>query len=175
MIIYDKSDIHHKAKQFLEQECPYVKVKDIDWDNASDPGDSYNCIGFAVGDMKWWAPPLVSGGVRLNPEHHWPESVQVCEDDVDNVPLDLFIEAMKTARFENCKDGEWEGDYDKITIYHDEERFRHVAIHISPSAWKSKLGLYSDFEHAPKSIDCQLYGSGRCFMRRTKQVKSSSP
>ena len=103
-----------------------------------------------------------SSGVVLNPDHVWPGGVPG-GDTVDD-----YVKAAESEGFRCCDSAEWEQGVTKITFYYKthDRTFTHVALHVAPGKWKSKLGEESDIEHPPAGVDCFLYGSGRIHMRR---------
>ena len=80
---------------------PNLDSKTIPWDDASDPTDDYNCMGLAVGVLRWWSPPDAPGCVR-NPRDFWPASIKG-----DGILVSAFVEAAGTVGFETCDNAEW--------------------------------------------------------------------
>ena len=177
MVTPVQSDKHRAAKLFIQRCCSKLTVDKVDWKNASDPGDAYNCVGFAVGVLKWWQPPVrADDGTILNPTDYWPAKVP------ELFTIEAYIQAIKTVGFTICDSPSWDLSYQKIVLYYDVGKgavpsfFKHAAIQTHPDVWESKLGLGSDIKHSIDSLDntsdpdsgASCYGDGRVFMRRLK-------
>jgi hypothetical protein len=161
---------HGFTVRFFDNHFPNIKAAAIDWNAASKPSEKYNCMGFAVGDMKWWQPPRLPDMVD-NPGDYWPDNV----DKIDTI--EAFIDAAKTARFSECETSDWEERLEKIVLCYrmvgEKKEFSHAAKLMSPGVWKSKFSDMSDVEHSLFGLDDSAYGNGRKFMRRTIEEKSS--
>jgi hypothetical protein len=163
-----RRDKHQGAKDFIQRWCDRgkLKVEDVRWDRASDPGRQYNCFGFVIGRLRWCQPPIVVNGKRRNPTDYWPEGITT------NTSIEAFVEAANSEGFQECPTGEWNENFETIVLYFTEtdREFTHAARHKSPGLWESKLGPLSDFEHPLDGVDNIHYGSGRVYMRRAKQI-----
>lgn len=126
-----------------EQDCLFTSKATFD----------YNCVGFVVGDFRWWQPD------DDRPERYWP----------DGVPHDYwatsFVKALETVHFERCQDGNPEEGFEKIALFHKGGVFKHASLVSSPR-WKSKLGELEDLEHPSSAMDKSVYGNIHCYMKR---------
>jgi hypothetical protein len=172
----NQSDRHRKAKKFVAARCgPNLKVQDVDWDQASSATKRYNCVGFALGELKWWEPPKVSGGMRKNPHQFWPQGI--AEDDTEAL-VESYVEAAKSIGFSACISADPEEGLEKITLYYavaDKKRlFMHAVLHLPDGKCASKLGPDSDIEHPRDAFDgasC-CYGDGRIHMSRPASMRT---
>jgi hypothetical protein len=164
-------DIHAGTKLWIRSYCRQLKIGDVDWDNASDPSEGYNCMGFAIGHYAWWEPPIISDGVRMNPKAKWPDGMPRSD------AVESFIKIAEDHGFKlkdnlECREGErW------IVLYYTENEdrpFWHAARCMSAGVWKSKLAEHSDIFHAPNALDDVIYwGKGRKYMKFEERVKPS--
>jgi hypothetical protein len=154
---------HRETAQFVDDEFPNLRSADIDWDDASDPTDDYNCMGMAVGVLRWWSPPNAPG-VAPNPRDYWPPAVTN-----DQITVAAFMEAAATVGFSRCPSADWEEGYEKIVFFHDRIEFKHAAVQVAPERWKSKFGNLSDFEHTLEQlVGITFYGDEQKYMKRRK-------
>ena len=131
-------------KDFIRTKLKKLKVKDVDWTNASDPtpDNGYNCFGMAVGVLRWWESPDIRGGVNLTPYVYWPKGLPL------NDSIDAYIAAARLQGFELCTEQE-------------DDCFLHAARYVGDGKLLSKCGNLSDFEHPLDAMDdCSFYGSG---------------
>ncbi|HZL34449.1 MAG TPA: hypothetical protein VFC78_04005 [Tepidisphaeraceae bacterium] len=153
---------HSRTKRLFELHFPAINVDKIDWGAASEPSEHYNCMGFAVGVLKWWQPPS-QPDLTSNAGDYWPDGV------VADVTIAAFVSAAESEQFSLTGSSEWEDGYEKIVLCFNKEdvgrQFTHAARLISPDLWKSKFGELSDVEHTLVEIEA-AYGAGRRFMRR---------
>jgi hypothetical protein len=96
MVSSDLTDIHAGTKKWIIKWCRQFKPDHVDWSKASKPDPGYNCMGFAVGVLRWWQPRIVSDGVLLNPTDYWPPGVPD-RDDIEG-----FVRAAESVRFKKC-------------------------------------------------------------------------
>jgi hypothetical protein len=130
-------------------------------------------MGFAVGVLKWWEPPKVSGGIRKNPHHDWPKGVAV--DDSEAL-LESYIQAAQSVGFVKCDTDDSEDGQEKITLYFTasggKNFFQHATLHIGKNRCLSKLGRDSDIEHPTNGLDrVVFYGSERLHMKRDASLR----
>jgi hypothetical protein len=175
MAIYQERipDKHRNTKEFLHNSFRDLDVEGIDWLHASDPTESYNCMGFALGIEKWLEPPIVERNeesgtfTRLNPASEWLEAVEpaVYPPDVQ-WPIEHYVRVAILCGFKHCSDGSYDDGLEKIMLFHDGKYFRHAAIQRSAERWESKIGWESDFSHSMNDLDGDgtVYGSHRIFM-----------
>jgi hypothetical protein len=137
-------------------------VRESDCDFASRSTWDYNCVGFAVGDYRWWH-------YEEHQDYFWPGGVK------RSGWARSYVEALKTVHVEECKDSSPEPGYEKIAVYHRGGRFKHVAVIDAPK-WKSKLGEYEDIEHPPDAMEKSTYGKVFKYLRRSLQyVRDALP
>jgi hypothetical protein len=137
----------------------------VDWKSASLPSEDYNCVGFAVGDNRWWQPSNVPG-LGNNDWYYWPEDAPA-----DDGSVDTYVEALGTVQFELCENGDWEDGIEKIVLLFDDEGFTHAAVLVAPGIWKSKFGELSDFTHSLDELSNGCYGDGRVFLKRLRSTR----
>ena len=158
------ADRHSETKEFIRRWCSKLSVEEVDWQNASEP-KRYNCMGFAVGVLKWWQPYERDRHGRVkNPRDYWPAGVP------SQVTIDAYIRAAESVRFSCCDPG-WEPGFEKIVLFYktvgQERLFTHAARQVSVDRWKSKIGKESDIEHG-EDIGCAPYGNGKIYMKRAR-------
>lgn len=119
---------------------------------TSDPDDTYNCVAWALhDDTNWWEP---------HGQAYWPINYK---DD----SLDGYITMFRAMGFERCSTDEPEEGYEKIAIYVDRDGgFSHVARQIDLEYWTSKCGQADDIFHYLKSLEGDLFGNVKVFMKR---------
>jgi hypothetical protein len=116
----------------------------------------YNCVGFVVGDFRWWHPEDLES-------HYWP-------DGIERDPrkwAHLYVTALETERFEPLDSvPKFDAAYENIVIFHKGGQFSHVALQVGESRWRSKLGCYEDLEHPLDAVLRGKYGQVFRYMRR---------
>lgn len=138
--------------EWLRDNFPRLSECDCNW--TSRPTWDYNCVGFAVGDYRWWHPD------DEYDHHYWP-------DDATRSPwASAYVEALKTVHFEECDNAEPESGYEKIVVFHKGGLFKHVCIVESAARWRSKLGEYEDLEHPSCGMDDGKYGKVFQYLKR---------
>ena len=158
-----RHDEHWRTKLFINSDLPKLRVEDVDWAGASHPTPdlSCNCMGFALGLDEWWEPGIFKRGKKLNPYATWPAN---CLEDES---IAAFASAAESQGFSYCYNAEWENGFQKIVLYYKDGLFTHAARITAAGRMKSKLGEYSDIEHDADALDCELYGDGRVYMKRS--------
>ena len=154
-------DKHWQTKFFLRSDIPGIKVKEVDWASASDPTPrlDYNCVGFAVGVLKWWERLDIREGRLLNPYAYWPPGIP------NDLKIETYVAAVGTAGFKECSKAEWDtAATRRIVLYHNSGEFTHASLYVTASVWKSKFGEYSDIEHHPDATG-DYYGPGRVYLK----------
>lgn len=160
------SDKHGEARKLIYRYCRNFSVDQVDWNNASDPTDGYNCMGYALRVLKWWQPAEWGPNKEnLTPKHHWPRGVP------ENLLIESYVLAAKTEHFRECKKSEWVEGCEMIVLYYKEfggnKEFTHAARCVSPDKYESKLGEDSDIPHPADAFDnIWFYGNGRVYMMR---------
>jgi hypothetical protein len=141
------------AEAYYDRDFP--RLRSLGFRRVSEPAD-YNCIAFAVGDLKnWWWP---SG----REDEYWPFPIP------DKVTLQSFIDAFSTVGFGPCAGGNPETGVDKIALYGlDEEHVRHAArLDAGKDQWKSKLGPDEDIEHTLEGLEGPCYGKVLAYLSK---------
>lgn len=138
-----------------EMEELFPRLRGTDYQITSPPDAVYNCISWAVGEVKnWWWPAEPA-------KTYWPAGVPRMET------LDAFCAALATLGYVVCDHAEVEQDYVKIALYADAERVpTHAARQLLSGRWTSKLGRMEDLEHALHDLEGALYGSVTLIMKR---------
>lgn len=159
-------DKHRPSKDWIRFHCRKLKAEHIDWDAASDPTETYNCVGYAIGIQEWWQYRIVNDGIWMNSAHRWPRELPDNEDSIE-----VYVEVAKMHGFVPCDDATPEEGFDKIVLYYDglssDMSFRHAARVISAEVWDSKVGPHSDFRHTPDAFDdVTTWRGGRVYMKR---------
>jgi hypothetical protein len=128
-----------------EERCEITSIST--WD--------YNCVGFVVGDYRWWHP-------EPQDEHYWPPGIS------RDFSVESYIRAFETAGFVSCVDGGEEDGFEKIAVYQSGGLFTHVTMQVAPGRWKSKLGELEDLEHPLEGLEGGAYGQLHVFLKRVK-------
>jgi hypothetical protein len=166
-MVNSQVDKHAATKAFVVRDLKTLRVKDVDWANASDPTPNYkyNCFGLAVRFERWWQMPIYQGGKNMTPYAHWPAGLP------SNNSIDAFIAAAKLRDFVLCSEAEWkQSSAEKIILYHDGDDFTHAARYVGNGQLLSKFGRLSDFPHPIEALE-GVYGDGRKYMVKAGQPK----
>lgn len=142
------------------KDVDFPRLKGSDWQQTSEPDVKYNCIAFAVGrtDVVWWPDDYPDPD-----SDYWPQDV------LREETIEAFIELYKSMGFEECTDGSFESEYEKIVIYAIGDEPTHAARQLENGHWSSKLGVGDDIRHdAPEALSGPCYGEPARFMRRLK-------
>ena len=92
---------------------------------------------------------------------YWPPEVP------DNDHIDSFAVAFAGLRYELCDDGDLQEGFEKVAIYAEGQRVKHMSRQLPSGRWTSKIGRNVDIEHeTPEALEGSIYGSVACFMRR---------
>lgn len=129
-----------------------------DYEQRSPPDDRYNCIAFAAGETdRWWWPGRRSGV-------YWPPSAPFQKTVL------AFVDAYASIGFEECDDGEFEEEYDKVVLYAKNGLPTHAARQEHSSRmWLSKLGSSFDIAHTSvDEIGGDEYGEPVQYLRRRR-------
>jgi hypothetical protein len=119
--------------------------------------DSYNCIAFAVGDTQNWWWPMRGYGI------YWPPGFPLSD------AVDVLVDIFEVHGYTTCSDGICEIGYEKVAIYSNQGRFKHVARQLQSGRWVSKLGEEQDIEHEQaQHVECRAYGRISRFLRRRR-------
>lgn len=133
---------------------------------TSKPTPEYNCIAWAYSITNRWMWPNTGEHPFLDGVHYWPDN-SIMEPTIEN-----FINAFKLKGYELCDNGDFEEGYQKVALYAQpgSDVCTHAARQLRNGFWTSKLGKYEDIQHGTAySIENQVYGEVRCFMKRIFQ------
>ena len=122
---------------------------------TSFPDDTYNCVAWAMHDnTNWWEP---------HGQAYWP----IVDRDVS---FTGYLKMFEAVGFERCSTGDPEEGYEKIAVFADQDGgFSHVARHKQLKFWTSKCGQADDISHHLESLEGDLYGQVKVFMKRRTQ------
>ena len=122
---------------------------------TSPPDTTYNCIGWAAGDVaNWWQAGL-----------YWPFPSHPLDDTVAELR-----KVFQSLGYTECPSGDLEPGFDRVALYGISERYTHAARQLPDGRWTSKLGTEEDIEHdSPDVVAGGVYGEVALFMKR-KQV-----
>jgi len=135
----------------LEEDFP--GLVDLPYEPTSPKDPAYNCVAFALGDLKnYWEE------IRLN-GYYWPQGIP---DDTMAGWLELF----SIHGYRETDDDGLETDFERIAIYGSAQRAEHVARQKASGIWVSKLGIGKDIEHTLAGLEGDLYGKVVKIMKR---------
>jgi hypothetical protein len=164
------ADIHAGTKAWIRDWCRKFTPDAVDWDNASEPSEKYNCMGFAVGVLKWWQKRDISDGINLTPQYNWIDGVRE-EDDIES-----FVALAEAMGFQRCDENDQEEGSEKIILCFRDDKYRpfmHAVLHIAAGRFKSKLAEHSDIEHPDDAFNdvSHWIPMGRVYMKRRPEKK----
>jgi hypothetical protein len=135
----------------------FPNLRNGEYDETSDQTCLYNCIAWAAEDTsKWWWP---------SEDGFWPSGLPINDESAAN-----FQQAFRiTCDYEPCDNGELENGFQKIAIYMNGGRVKHIARQLESGSWTSKLGIGWDISHhLLDGLNCSQYGQVAAFMRRPR-------
>jgi len=139
----------------------------------TEPTLVHNCVGFALDQCRWIEPPSIPGYDEGNPRHHWPFDVDPKTTIEERFHIDHYIKVAALVDFAPCgQDISWEKSVEKIVFIHKNEQFSHAALQVSANVWKSKLGLFSDFEHPFDGLFGDNHGAGFVILKRSRRTRN---
>lgn len=151
----------------LEQCFPNLAGK---YKLTSPKDGTYNCVAWAVGDIKaFWDDVRILG--RRVKGYYWPPGISADT-------LEGWKEVFKLHAYHECDSGAFDSDFEKIAIYVDADGApSHVARQTGSGTWTSKLGVSCDIEHETlDSLEGEEYGTVGAIMQRLckdgKRVRS---
>ncbi len=128
---------------------------------TSDETATYNCVGFAAGDVKrWWEPLSVP-----QPGYYWPPGAMGGDGNED---IGALKRCLAELGYYECTNGDLETGFTKVALYAiDVDDYKHVAIQEANGEWSSKLGDGFDIRHkTPHCVSGPKYGTVMGYMRR---------
>lgn len=138
----------------LEQLFPALARSD--YRITSPANNDYNCIAWAVGEVRnwWWPGP---DPVR----EYWPADV------VREVTIAAFQAAFASRDYVVCNSEEVEPGFEKVALFASADgKPQHAARQLLSGRWTSKLGKAEDIEHALHDLEGTIYGSVAMFLKR---------
>jgi hypothetical protein len=151
----------------IEQCFPAVVGK---YKLTSPKDGAYNCVAWAVGDIKaFWDDVRIHG--RRVKGYYWP-------DGCDVETLEGWKCVFVLHNYGECESDAFDVDFEKIAIYVAADGApNHVARQTGSGTWTSKLGVSCDIEHETlDSLEGEEYGTVGAIMQRPckdgKRVRS---
>lgn len=140
----------------LEGDFPGLIDSHYELKSPKDP--AYNCVSFAVGDLKrYWDDVRVNG-------YYWPPGAPSSDT------LDGWVEVFSVHGYRETDDATLESEYEKIAIYGKADTPEHVARQKASGVWASKLGPGKDIEHRTLAVlEGAQYGKVVKIMKRKCQ------
>jgi hypothetical protein len=136
----------------------FPNLEESDYEKTSPSTPSYNCIGWAAGDMDWWEPD--SGY-----DYYWPPNTP------REYTMSAYVKAYQTLGYQSCGTAKFEAGFEKIALYADSDGMpTHAARQLRSGQWTSKLGSFEDIKHP--TLEClngDLYGKPVLYMVRAVQ------
>ena len=122
----------------IERRLPGLEASE--YQITSDATDEYNCVAWAVGeDDRWWSH-------EVDDEYFWPDRAPRSEG------VESYQAMFALYGFAECDNGDLERGVEKIALFADEGRFKHVARQLDSGRWTSKLGADCDIEHELEAL-----------------------
>jgi len=136
----------------LEELCPGLKECPYKITSPRDP--RYNCVAYAVGDLKafWY-----NAGVR---GYYWPPGAGSAET------IEGWTKVFELHGYKETQDRTLQPEYEKIAIYASVDGPEHVARQKASGVWTSKTGKGVDMEHTLEALEGAFYGKVVKIMRR---------
>lgn len=141
----------------LEQCFPNLAGK---YKLTSPKDGAYNCVAWAVGDIKvFWDDVRILG--RRVKGYYWPPKISADT-------LEGWTEVFALHNYRECDSDAFDPDFEKIAIYiQPDDSPSHVARQIGSGTWSSKLGISFDIEHETlNSLEGDEYGKVAVIMQR---------
>jgi hypothetical protein len=118
----------------------FPNLQPSDYEITSPKTPSYNCIGWAAGEMyRWWEPDQYK-------TYYWPPTVK------REYTVQAYIDAFRSIGYQPCGSAKYEEGHEKIALYCDEDGPTHAARQLKCGQWTSKLGPDEDIEHL--TLEC---------------------
>ncbi len=113
---------------------------------TSDPDTSYNCVGFAMGETRWWWPDAMGQG-------YWPLEAQ------RTIAIPAFVRAFSTKGYQPGTTETLQPGIQKVALFASGNIPKHAAVQQPTGRWKSKLGFAEDIEHDLRGLEGAVYGT----------------
>lgn len=121
---------------------------------TSSHSNDYNCISWAAKDDHFWWDPNIDYG------YYWPRHA------IREGSLKGWQSAFSSIGYQVCATGDFDFEYEKISIYAKEGEPTHAARQLPNGKWTSKCGRLQDIEHLLEDLEGLEYGMVTVFMRR---------
>ena len=122
----------------IKQRLPGLEASE--YQVTSDATSEYNCVAWAVGeDDRWWSH-------EVHDEYFWPDRAPRSES------VESYQAMFALYGFAECDNGDLERSIEKIALFADEGRFKHVARQLDSGRWTSKIGEDCDIEHELEAL-----------------------
>lgn len=134
---------------------------------TSDKDGTYNCLAWAACDgLHWWDP--------TDEDSYWPKEVE------RSLAPSAVAKAFETRGYQECLDGSFDQDYQKIALYGTSNEIVHASRQLIDGSWATKLGPDEDVIHAsPEDFEGRAGGDnyGRIvkFMQRRRKEDDPAP
>jgi len=141
-----------------ELEGAFPGLIDSSYEPTSPKDPSYNCVAFALGDLKnFWDDVEVNG-------YYWPPGVP-------SDTLAGWLEVFSIHGYHETDEDGLEEDFERIAIYGSLKTPEyivpeHVARQKASGTWVSKLGSGKDVEHTLGGLEGVEYGKVVRIMKR---------
>jgi hypothetical protein len=141
----------------VEQSFPHIVGK---YKLTSPKDKSYNCVAWAVGDIKRFWDDIRIVGRRVK-GYYWP-------DGCDVETIEGWKCVFELHGYKECGSEAFDPDFEKVAIYElDNGEPSHAARQMGSGKWSSKLGVSFDIEHETlDSLSDGEYGTVAVIMQR---------
>ena len=131
-----------------------------EYEPTSDEDANYNCIAWALYDIRqWWWPTPRYGAFWL---------AQVPRNNKRETVIKIF----EMHGYVTCESSDPEPGYEKVALYEisPESGIEHAARQLQSGEWTSKLGEWEDIRHkTPQSVECDDYGRVVQILKRPRE------
>jgi hypothetical protein len=149
----------NERKQEIDDVFPNLR-REGEYQETSEETDKYNCIAWALYDVKqWW----------------WPTPRYGCYW-LPGLPRDnkreTLIRTFEIHGYIKCDSAEPEKGYEKVALYeiHPGSGVEHAARQLQSGEWTSKLGEWEDIRHkTAQSVECDDYGKVVQILKRRRK------
>jgi len=118
----------------LEQDCPGLAGSQT-YEIKSPRDPQYNCVSFAVGDLRrFWYDAQIAG-------YYWPPGAPSADT------IEGWLKVFEIHGYVETQNDGLEPEFEKIAIYASPEGPEHVARQRASGVWTSKMGKGHDIEH----------------------------
>jgi hypothetical protein len=122
---------------------------------------NYNCVAFALGDLKNFWLDVRFGSRRLG-GYLWV-------DGLSDKTVAGWAAVFSKFGYQDADSATLESEFERIAIYGSVGRAKHLARQKASGIWVSKLGEGKDIEHRLAGLEGRLYGKVVKIMKRQCQ------